>query len=305
MVSRRPEEEGNSSGAPVRAQLLGSFAIQLGEKTAGPWPRLSAKRLCALVLLSPKRRVAREAAGDTLFGDIAPRASANALRNALSAARAVLGELGPAAGLLRTDRTHMYVPSDVPLEVDLEQHEAALRDAVRLPPGDERDAALSLALSERGVLLEDQPYEEWSLRPRRARAGPSGGPPGSGPGPFTRFWPRQPGALSEAWEAVLAADATSEEAATALMGTYVAHGQRHLVARAYQRCRDGLKGARARTVGVARDRLPGCDVRRGNCGSIAPGGDGQRNQQFAQSLSSFIGRDTELAEVCPSCAPQR
>ena len=83
----------------VHVQLLGSFSISLGPKTVGPWPRLSAKRLLELVFLSPKRRISKEVASDTLFGDLAPRAATNALYNALSAARAVLAELGGPARL--------------------------------------------------------------------------------------------------------------------------------------------------------------------------------------------------------------
>ena len=57
-----------------------------GPKRAGPWPRLSAKRLVELVFLSPKRRISKEVASDTLFRDLAPRAATNAMYNALSAA---------------------------------------------------------------------------------------------------------------------------------------------------------------------------------------------------------------------------
>ncbi len=56
----------------VRARLLGPFAVYLGDKCGGPWPRLSAKRLLALVLLTPKRRMSREVASDTLFRDLTP-----------------------------------------------------------------------------------------------------------------------------------------------------------------------------------------------------------------------------------------
>ena len=125
-----------TAGPLVQVRLLGTFAISVGAKSAGPWPRLSAKRLMELVFLSPRRRIAREVASDTLFLDLAPRASTNAMYNALSAARAVLAELGgPAAGMLRTDRTHIYVPPEVPVEVDLALHEHALSAALRFPRG--------------------------------------------------------------------------------------------------------------------------------------------------------------------------
>ena len=97
----------------------------------------------------------------------------------------------------------------------------------------------------------------------------------------------------------MAADATSEEAATALMGTYVAHGQRHLVARAYQRCRDGLKELGlepSASLEIAyRDAMSdGVTV-----GLSRPAATANATSNLPRSLSSFIGRDTELAEVCP------
>ena len=52
----------------VSVQLLGPFAIHASGRTAGPWRRTSAKWLLELVFLSPKRRVTREVAADTLFG---------------------------------------------------------------------------------------------------------------------------------------------------------------------------------------------------------------------------------------------
>ncbi len=227
----------------VQVQLLGSFVMSLGEKTAGPWPRTSAKRLVALVLLSPRRRISKEVASDTLFRDLAPRAATNALYNALSAARAVLAGLGgTAAGILCTDRTHIYIPDDAPVEIDLELHESALRAALGMAPGDGRDATLVDVLREERVLLEDEAYSDWVLRRHEslelarqearlalARDRSAGfGRPG-------------PEAVIFAWEKYAAHDPASEEAAAALMSAFAAQGQRHLVARAYRRCCDALE----------------------------------------------------------------
>jgi DNA-binding SARP family transcriptional activator len=158
-----------TAGPRVQVQLLGSFAISVGAESAGPWTRLSAKRLLELVFLSPKRRITKEVASDTLFPDLAPRAATNAMYNALSAARAALADLGgPATGVLRTDRTHIYIPDDAPVLVDLEFHERALSTALEMPAGDGRDAALVEVLSEERVLLEDEAYSDWALRPRES-----------------------------------------------------------------------------------------------------------------------------------------
>ena len=48
-------------------------------------------------------------------------------------------------------------------------------------------------------------------------------------------------AVVSVWESFAAHDPASEEAAAALMSAYAARGQRHLVARAYRRCCDGLE----------------------------------------------------------------
>src|SRR5580700_4009697 len=43
----------------VQVRLLGPFSVSVGGQTAGPWPRPSAKRLCARVLVAPGRRISR------------------------------------------------------------------------------------------------------------------------------------------------------------------------------------------------------------------------------------------------------
>ncbi len=108
-------------------------------------------------------------------------------------------------------------------------------------PGDPRDVALSTALAEDGVLLEDEPYADWALRPRealelvrqRARL------------ELARDRARgrgrsAPEAVIEAWEDCLAHDPACEEAASSLMRVYAAQGRRQLVASTYERCRSAL-----------------------------------------------------------------
>ena len=170
MAAGAVRDVGGSGVARVRVTLLGRFAITRGERSAGPWYRPSAKRLCELVMLSPDRRIGRENARELLFAHLAPPASANALSTALSLARDGLSPLGDLASeLLRTDRAHIWAHEDIPLDIDLKTHEEALRSALSLEPGERpRDAALSMALVEDGVLLEDEPYADWALRPREA-----------------------------------------------------------------------------------------------------------------------------------------
>jgi predicted ATPase/DNA-binding SARP family transcriptional activator len=287
-----------TTGPQVQVQLLGSFAISVGTESAGPWTRLSAKRLLELVFLSPKRRVAREVASDTLFPDLPPRAATNAMYNALSAARAALADLGgPATRVLRADRTHIYVPDDAPVVVDLEVHERALRTALGMAPGEGRDAALVDVLSEERVLLEDEAYSDWALRPRESLelarqearlALARGRSLGIGP-------PRGKDVI-EAWESYAARDPASEEAAVALMSAYAGRGQRHRVARAYRRCCDGLdelglKPSAALEQAYRASQEPPVLATACSADVVEP------TSNLPTFLSSFVGREDEQGEV--------
>lgn len=222
----------------VRVRLLGPFSVVSGGRAAGPWPRPSARRLCQLVLVSPGRRVSRDLACEELFGDLDPRAAARSVSKALSMARAALSNLGePAASLLEADLTHIWANPAV--EVDATEHEHALRAAIAMGPGHERDDLLATALADDGELLADEPYADWSLRPRerlealrqearlalaRDRAKGAG----------------RAEAVLAAWAACAEHDPASEEAAAALVRGYFAEGHRELAVRAYERCRAAL-----------------------------------------------------------------
>jgi DNA-binding SARP family transcriptional activator len=227
----------------LRVTLLGPFDIKLGDRSVGRWYRPPAKRLCELVLASPGLRVGREVARDLLFAELEPAASATAISRALSLAREALSALGEdVAGRLRSDRAHIWFSTDALVDIDLVDHEKALRSALAMEPGGPRDAALSIALAEDGVLLEDEPYADWAVRPRealellrqRARL------------ELARDRARGRGrsareAVIEAWEACLAHDATSEEAASSLMRVYSARGKHQAVSVTYERCRSALE----------------------------------------------------------------
>ncbi|MGP8206517.1 MAG: AAA family ATPase [Acidimicrobiales bacterium] len=241
--------EGPPPDQVVQVHLLGPFSISLGgagtrtPTAIGPWPRPSAKRLCELVFVSPGHRVGREQACEALFHGLGATAAARALSKALSMARSVLGGLGhPGPELLQADLNHIWAAPAVPLEVDLERHEEALRGALAMGPGLGRDNRLVLALAKEGVVLEDEPYADWAAGPRQRVDGlretgrlelardRSRGAGRSGPAD-----------VIEAWEACLSLSPACEEAAAALMRAYAAQGLRHLVVRTYERCRAALE----------------------------------------------------------------
>ncbi len=153
MPARVGDSQG-SSGGPLRANLLGPFSVTLGDKSAGPWRRPSAKRLCELVLVSSGRRITRETACEALFPNLDAAAASRRLSQALSMARASLSSLGGAGlDLLQADRAHIWINPDTHPEVDLEVQEEKLRSALKGEPGMERDNQLVLALADAGALL--------------------------------------------------------------------------------------------------------------------------------------------------------
>jgi DNA-binding SARP family transcriptional activator len=195
--------------------------------------------------VSPGRRVSRDLACDELFPDLDPRAAARSVSKALSMARAALAGLGEPGKqgepgepvLLEADLTHIWASPAV--EVDATEHAQALRAALALGPGHERDDLLVAALADDGELLADEPYADWALRPRerlealrqearlalaRDRAKGAG----------------RAEAMLAAWAACAEHDPASEETAAALIRGYFAAGQRELAVRAYERCHAAL-----------------------------------------------------------------
>ena len=240
-----PAAAGDCQGAGdigLRANLLGPFSMTLGGTSAGPWVRPSAKRLCELLLISPRRRIGRRIASEALFSGLEAAAAANALSKALSMARAALSPLGSVAPRwLQADRNHIWFDGIV-LEVDSELHEQALRAALGMLSGLGRDKAVVQALSQQGILLEDEPLADWAMRPREALESLRQEVRLTLARDRTRGFGRSgPEDVAQAWEACLSNDPTCEEAACALMRGYAARGGVVPVSVTYQRCRDALQ----------------------------------------------------------------
>lgn len=234
------QAKAQSTGQAVRVSLLGPFSVSVGGRSTQGWPRPSARRLCQLVLTSPGRRISRDLACEELFPDLDPRAAARSVSKALSMARATLSRLGgPAAAVLEADLTHIWASPDA--EVDAQAHEAALRAALSMAAGLERDRLLTAALTESRQLLSDEPYADWAQRPRErldalrqearlALARDRGRGAGRS----------EPDAVMTAWEACFEHDPASEEAAGALVRAYLTAGRRQLAASVYGRCATAL-----------------------------------------------------------------
>ena len=241
-----PAQAGDARGpddGPLQAKLLGQFNISRGHRTAGPWPRPTAKRLCQFLLLSPEGRINREAAYAAIFPRLGRPAASHGLSAALSNSRAALAALGHnASTLLQADRNHIWVDPGCQIEIDLELHWERLRRSLSASPGLGRDDLILQALADDGTLLEDEPYADWALFPReqleRARQDARltlARDRASGYGRSTAE------AVVQAWEACFFHDATSEEAASALMRLYAVQLRWALVESAYNRHRVALE----------------------------------------------------------------
>ena len=231
----------------VQVRVLGPFTVALGDRVAGPWPRPSARRLCALVMLSAGRRVSRDRVCEELFAGREPRAAARSVSKALSMARSTLADLGgQAADLIGADLDSIWASPAV--ETDLEAHEQALRAGLALARGAERDDRLAAVLAVDGELLADEPYADWALRPRerleslrqearltlaRDRASGAG-----------RSGPHD---VVQAWAACLEHDPACEEAAGSLVRGYFEQGRSEAAVRVYERCAAALADLGLRT----------------------------------------------------------
>lgn len=227
----------------LRARLLGPFSVTQGERSAGPWLRPGARRLCQLVLMSPAKRVGREAACEALFPHLGPMAAANELRKVLSMAKRALSRLGEGgSGLLVADRSFIWAEPQTALEVDYELHHQALRSGLSMAPGAARDNQLALSLGTEGVLLEDEPCAEWALRPREALEALRQEARLALARDRARGYGRSGLAeVVQAWEACFRAGPSSEEAATGLVRGYSAQGHHALALTTYRRCREALE----------------------------------------------------------------
>jgi len=233
--------QGALVGQAVRVSLLGQFVITAGDRSAGPWPRPSARRLCALVLVSPGHRVSRDLACEELFPNLEPRAAARSLSKALSMARTALAELGePGTTLLGADLTHLWLAPGI--AVDADELTVALAHGLAMAPGQERDDVLSAALAGDAELLPDELYTDWADRARdqlnalrqearlalaRDRAKGIGS--------------SSPDEVTAAWLECFDHDQASEEAAGALICRYATAGRPEQAARVFERCRAALE----------------------------------------------------------------
>jgi DNA-binding SARP family transcriptional activator/tetratricopeptide (TPR) repeat protein len=216
----------------LTGQLFGRMRVTVDDRPPiVEWPRPTARRLVALLLLAPDHVCSRSRLLEQLFSHLEPARAARALSKALSMARVALDEGRSGPSLLAADRDNLWIADRVRVEVDVLEHLALLEGTVPLA-GTASVERLRAALHEsRPVLVEDT-YEEWAMEVadgvERAR------------GRARLLLARASGAEPD-WRAVVAADPANEEACTVLVELQLRAGRRREAMLSLETCRVALE----------------------------------------------------------------
>jgi DNA-binding SARP family transcriptional activator/tetratricopeptide (TPR) repeat protein len=220
-------------GAALLGELFGRMRVTVdGRQPVVSWPRPTARRLVALLLLAPEHLCSRARVADALFPHLEPDRAGRAVSKALSMARAVLdeAEVGPSA--LDADRQNIWISDHVHVEVDVLDHLTALEQAMATADEDLRVERLRDALREDRPVLVDDTYEDWAMEVaehvERARAD-------------ARLSLARTTHAVRDWQAIAAADPASVEASTALVEHHLRAGRPREAAQAVDTCSAGLR----------------------------------------------------------------
>jgi predicted ATPase/DNA-binding SARP family transcriptional activator len=293
---------------PLQIQLFGAFEVRVGDEVVpeGAWRLRKGKSLVKLLALSPERRIHRERATELLWPDRTSESAANNFHQALYVARRAFEVAGADAGgvlPLRDDMLLLY-PNGL-VAVDVDAFESAAVHAH--DSGVLYDYRTALELHAGDLLPEDR-YEAWAADRREALNETRFGL-------LLEFSARlmesgDSRAAIEVLEQAVVIDPLHEAAHRALMRLFAAIGRRQQALSQYHRLRGALRRdleaePDPQTVELYRALLRGdADVEpteqelsqpAPRAPRAAPPSRARHNLPIA--LTSFVGRERELAEV--------
>jgi SARP family transcriptional regulator, regulator of embCAB operon len=159
-------EDGRAHGSTVymEARLLGPFDLLVNDQTVQHWRGNRGRMLLAYLLLHRERPLTGDGLGGVFWPDAAPEVVRNRLHVALYGLQRDLRALTPHPIVIHGSRGFSFHPR-VDLWIDVEAFDEAIVAARN--EGTPTEAALAryetaLRLY-RGELLEDTPFEEWTL----------------------------------------------------------------------------------------------------------------------------------------------
>jgi hypothetical protein len=128
----KPARLSDAAGA-VRIRLLGTFEVSTGSRVIreGEWRLRKAASLVKLLALAPDHRLHREQIMDLLWPDLAPKAAANNLHQALHIARRTLEPNAATHQYLSTEGQSLALYPNGGLWVDTEASEEAAQETSR------------------------------------------------------------------------------------------------------------------------------------------------------------------------------
>lgn len=219
-----------ASGAPLRIQLLGGFAVSRDQERAVAVAARKTRALLAYLALGAGRAHDREKLCNLLWSDRGDKQARDSLRQALMELRDVFAGLQPSPLLTDHDKISL---GGVDIEVDAIEFETLagssdpndLRRAAELYDGDLLD----------GIGVKDPVFEEWLASERRRYRDVA-------ISVLRKLLDHEKGATASAVaQRLLALDPSQEEGHRALMRAHAETGDIAAALRQYQTCRDILR----------------------------------------------------------------
>jgi predicted ATPase/DNA-binding SARP family transcriptional activator/DNA-binding CsgD family transcriptional regulator len=288
-----------AAGGPdmMQIRLLGGFQVSIGARVIeeGEWRLRRAAMLLKLLSLAPGHRLLRDQVLDVLWPDDDPKAAANRLHHALHVARRMLGS---ASGHLRLEGDALSLGPPEAVWIDVDAFEHALSAARR---GHELTAYRSALSLYAGDLLPGDLYDDWAA-PRREGLRHSYL---AALGELAGLYEAK-GDIGQAVEALQQAvkhEPAHEESHAGLMRLYARVGQRYAALRQYEQLQHALQTELDAEPDDATQRLHAQIL-----DGVVPGppaappaetaqSSDERRHNLPTALTSFIGREAEMAEA--------
>lgn len=226
-------------------RLFRFFEVGRGEQTTARWTSKKARLLLAYLAMKADAPTPRETLIETFWPGSSPDRGANNLSIAIHQIRTRLGGLVPGTdrGIRVEQGTYRLSPS-IRATIDVVEFDRCIAQArENLSVGDEGSARAHLRAAVAlctGDLLESDPYEEWTIEPRRAYAHTY---------QWALAWLAADAASSGDWGAVLQQgrtmvwrDAANEEGHRLIIQAHGELGNRGEALRQYRECVETLEG---------------------------------------------------------------
>ena len=215
--------ESEATPSVLRLRVMGRLAVDLGEGWLDSWPRPAARRLVALLALTPTRSLGREVVADRLFGHLPADRALRNVSKALSQARSVVGP-----DVIEADNANLWFRDDLTVVPDLDETLVLLRETADTGPTADMWPPLRAALDRCDLLLIDDVYEEWAQEHLLLLSGPAL--------EAALALARASGEAAD-WIRVTRRDSLSEEGWLALLADRAHRHDRQGVAQVIARCR--------------------------------------------------------------------